>query len=158
MALQLREVSYVDPLVTALTNDVQAYYTEIYGGPDTSPVSIDEFAAPNGRFLVGLVDGQAAVMGGWRFHLGRVDIAATRPAEIKRMYVVTTARGRGFARQMLAALEASARQAGADAMVLETGTAQPDAIALYRSSGYQVLPPFGYYADEPNSVHLGRLL
>jgi hypothetical protein len=34
-------------------------------------------------------------------------------------------------------------------MILETGTAQPEAVALYESSGYTPIPPFGYYKAEP---------
>src|SRR5690606_31647227 len=51
----------------------------------------------------------------------------------------------GLARRILAALEADARAAGRVRMVLETGTKQPEAIALYTSSGYEPCEPFGYY-------------
>ena len=74
------------------------------------------------------------------------------------MYVVPAARGRGLARGLLAALEGSARQAGADVMVLETGTAQPEAIGLYESSGYVPVEGFGYYRDSPFVRYLGKLL
>jgi hypothetical protein len=43
-------------------------------------------------------------------------------------------------------------------VVLETGRAQPEAIALYASSGYEPIAPFGYYADAPGAVHLGKSL
>jgi len=61
---------------------------------------------------------------------------------------------------VLAALEASARSAGIDWLVLETGQPQTSAIALYRSSGYTEVDgkPYGHYVDEPDSVHLGRSL
>ena len=52
------------------------------------------------------------------------------------MYVVPAARAPGLARTMLAHLERTAAAAGAEAMILETGTAQPEAMALYESSGY----------------------
>jgi GNAT superfamily N-acetyltransferase len=68
-------------------------------------------------------------------------------AEIKRMYVAAHARRRGLARLVLAHLEATARAAGAEAMVLETGLAQPEAIALYESSGYTPIAGFGFYKD-----------
>ena len=35
--------------------------------------------------------------------------------------------------------------------MLETGIAQPEAIALYESSGYVHVPGFGYYRDSPLS-------
>jgi hypothetical protein len=50
---------------------------------------------------------------------------------------------------VLAHLERTAAEAGAEAMILETGLAQPEAIALYESSGYTRIPSFGYYKDEP---------
>jgi ribosomal protein S18 acetylase RimI-like enzyme len=74
------------------------------------------------------------------------------------MYVVPSARGRGWARRLLAALEDSARGAGADLMVLETGTAQPEAIALYESSGYEPVHGFGYYRDSPTARYFGKRL
>jgi GNAT superfamily N-acetyltransferase len=71
--------------------------------------------------------------------------------EIKRMFVVDAMRGRGFARAVLAELERAAAGAGARRMVLETGLLQPEAIALYRSSGYHPMPNFGVYRCAPNS-------
>jgi ribosomal protein S18 acetylase RimI-like enzyme len=67
------------------------------------------------------------------------------------MYVVPEARGRGLARRLLAELEDSARAAGRVRMVLETGTEQPEAIALYLSSGYTPMPGFGVYRDDERS-------
>ena len=79
-------------------------------------------------------------------------------AEIKRMYVVPAAQRRGFARAMLAHLETTARDAGADVLVLETGKEQPEAIALYESSGYTPVEGFGIYRDEPSVRYLGKRL
>ena len=59
---------------------------------------------------------------------------------------------------MLAHLERTAAAAGAGRIVLETGAPQPDAVALYRSSGYEPIPAFGHYADSPLSVPLGKRL
>ncbi len=59
---------------------------------------------------------------------------------------------------MLAHLEATARTSGADVMILETGTAQPEAIALYESAGYERVESFGYYRDEPLNRCFGRVL
>ena len=61
---------------------------------------------------------------------------APQTAEVKRMYVVPKGHGIGLARAMLDHLEETARAAGAEAMVLETGLRQPEAIALYVSAGY----------------------
>lgn len=155
--LVVHERPLSSPDVATLTEQVQAYYVEIYGGPDDTPVDSEEFTRPRGAFFVGYLDDTPVAMGGWRL-LDRAVGAARRPAEIKRMYVAPAHRGRGFARTLLAHLEESARQAGADGLVLETGEVQPDAIALYRSSGYVDVPRFGYYACAPKAVHLGKIL
>ena len=43
-------------------------------------------------------------------------------------------------------------------VVLETGTAQPEAIALYASSGYHRIPNFGTYREYPNSRCFAKTL
>ena len=78
--------------------------------------------------------------------------------EIKRMYVTTRSRHHGYARLILAALESTARAAGHERVVLEIGAKQPEAVALYRSTGYTDIEPFGYYACAPLSIHLGKSL
>ena len=72
-------------------------------------------------------------------------------AELKRMYVIPEGRGQGLARRILAALEADARAAGRTSMVLETGDRQPEAIALYLSSGYTPCGKFGHYRTYDSS-------
>ncbi|HJQ01206.1 MAG TPA: GNAT family N-acetyltransferase [Jatrophihabitans sp.] len=156
--LRIREVGYDHPDAALLIAEVQAEYVLRYGGPDDSPVDPAQFSAANGLFAVGYQDRRPVVMGGWRLrdpddpHTGW----AAPAAEIKRMYVVAAARGAGFARQMLAFLERTAGTRGARWLLLETGSKQPEAIALYRSAGYQDVPPFGHYAEAPLAVHLGK--
>ena len=67
------------------------------------------------------------------------------------MFVTEAARGQGLARRVLAALEEDARAAGRVRMVLETGIKQPEAIALYTSSGYEPCTKFGHYRHYENS-------
>ena len=69
-------------------------------------------------------------------------------AEIKRMYVVPAARGRGLSKLVLAGLEAAARDRGWTTLRLETGPRQPEAIALYEGAGYRPIAAFGPYADD----------
>ena len=157
--LDLVPTGYDDEVVRALDEEVQQVYVERYGGRDETPMSPAQFAPPHGHFLVGYVEGQPVTMGGWRL---RTDAGATlpgrRPAEIKRMFVREHARGRGLGRRVLAALERAAEVAGVDWLVLETGERQPEAVALYRSAGYVDIGPFGVYADEDDSVYLGKPL
>jgi GNAT superfamily N-acetyltransferase len=154
----LRPSAYDHPDAIALTSSAQSYYVELYGGEDTNPLSAADFAAPNGDFLIGYLGDEPVAIGGWRFFAGAAPIPARRPAEIRRMFVRQTARGRGYARLLLSALESSAAAAGADAMVLETGAPQVEAVGLYRATGYQDVPGFGHYADSEDAVHLAKTL
>jgi GNAT superfamily N-acetyltransferase len=99
-------------------------------------------------------------MGGWRRLGDRPGLPSPNAAEIKRMYVASSARGRGRSRLILTELETSARAAGLDWLVLETGRPQHEAIALYRASGYTEVDgtPYGHYLDSPDAIHLGRSL
>jgi GNAT superfamily N-acetyltransferase len=135
-----------DELVAELAEDL----TERYGAPksavDEGMAQIDpaDVAEPKGAFLVAWLQ----VDGGDEQAVG---CGAVRPspfedaAEIKRMYVRPEARGRGIARQVLAALEERAAELGYRRTVLETGVAQPEAMALYESEGYTPIDGFGAY-------------
>jgi GNAT superfamily N-acetyltransferase len=156
----IRVVPYSHPDVARLVEDVQAEYVTLYGGVDTTPLHPEELSPPEGLFHVCYADGKPVAMGGWRRHQeersGRVP--GERPAEIKRMFVAPSARRRGYARRLLAELERTAAASGCDHMVLETGQAQPEAIALYRAAGYVDIEPFGHYCASDQSVHLGKPL
>ena len=151
--LEIVRVGYGHPDAMLLIGEVQAEYVIRYGGPDATPLDPLMFEPPQGSFYVGYLelDGQrrAVATGAWRMHQEVEAFGTRRTAEVKRMYVVPAARARGLARVMLAHLEAAAAAAGAEAMILETGSAQPEAIALYESSGYTPIPSFGLYKDSP---------
>ncbi|RBM16890.1 GNAT family N-acetyltransferase [Streptomyces sp. PT12] len=142
------------PDARKLNDLVQAEYVERYGEGDLTPLDPAMFDPPSGLFLLAYDPARRPVgTGAWRAH-GAGNGYEEGDAEIKRMFVVREARGRGLARRILARLEETAREAGRIRMVLETGVAQPEAIALYESSGYELLPverKFGYYREYPNS-------
>ena len=71
--------------------------------------------------------------------------------ELKRLWVSPGNRGNGYARVMLGVAERAARNAGATRLILETGTEQPEAMALYESTGWTVMEAYGEYRDEPDS-------
>jgi ribosomal protein S18 acetylase RimI-like enzyme len=153
--------AYDDPESLRFVDAVQAFYVERYGGADRTPV--DEFASPRGLFLLGRLPGAGAVCcGGWRRHTARSiapeDRDTLRPgdAEVKRMWVDPAYRRRGIARALLAELERTAAAAGCTRTVLETGDRQPEAEAFYRVVGYEVVPRFGVYRDEPGCLCLAR--
>lgn len=147
--LLIRALRYTDPVVRALESELQQEYVERYGDADDSPVAPDEFAPPAGVFLVGFLGNEPVATGGFRRHDPGI-------AEIKRMYVSHDHRGAGFARRLLLELETQAVAAGYGRVVLETGTRQPEAVALYVSSGYLTIPSFGVYADNEHSRYFGK--
>jgi GNAT superfamily N-acetyltransferase len=73
-------------------------------------------------------------------------------AELKRMYVVPAARGRGVSSALLAALEDAARDRGWTTLRLETGPRQPEAVGLYAGAGYRPIGPFGVYSGAPDAA------
>jgi GNAT superfamily N-acetyltransferase len=147
----LRAVAYDDPLAQQLVARVQQEYVTRYGGPDGAVVDPAEFAPPEGLFLVAEVDGAPAGCGAWRRH-------GPGTVEIKRVYVEPAFRRRGLARLLVEALERSAAAAGHDAVVLNSGDRQPEALALYRAAGYRPVPGYGLYAAAPGAVFLGKKL
>nr|WP_307860539.1 GNAT family N-acetyltransferase [Actinokineospora baliensis] len=142
---------YAHPDVAKMIAEVQQEYVIRYGGVDETPVDPAEFTPPAGLFLIGYLDDTAVASGAWRAH-------DAESVEMKRLYVNPTARGRGLARAVLAELERTALDRGFRRLILETGTEQPEAIALYLSSGYEPVTPFGFYADAPKARHLGKTL
>ncbi|MFD0742229.1 GNAT family N-acetyltransferase [Phytohabitans flavus] len=105
-------------LITALQRELR----EVGGGL--------EFTYEDGaQHLVGVVDGRAVAC-------GALQTLDAQSGAIKRMYVRPAFRGRGIARQMLAALEEMALDAGYVVLRLDAGVYLPAALALLRSAGY----------------------
>ncbi len=124
-----------------LTGPMVAEMSARYGGDAASPADSSDFLPPYGLFLVASVEGTDVACAGLRRLKQGV-------GEIKRMYVAPEARGRGIARSLLRALLEHARGAGLTEVWLETGTLQPEAIALYISEGFTPIEKYGYYKDE----------
>jgi ribosomal protein S18 acetylase RimI-like enzyme len=153
----IRPVPYDHPDAWALIPRLQEFYVERYGSPDDDEMDAAMFDPPAGAFFVGYLDGTPVATGAWRRE-GVERLGSDNTAEIKRMYVVPEQGGRGFARRMLAHLERTAAEAGYDVLVLSTGAHQPEAIALYESSGYERVPSFGHYeGSELNRAFAKRL-
>ena len=152
--IEIRAVRFDSPvarqLVTAALADLGARYG---GSGDETPVEAAEFEPPAGAFLVAYLDGEPVGCGGWRSHGEAGDTA-----ELKRMFTTASARGRGVARAVLAAVEDSAREHGRKRIILECGDKQPEAIAMYRTGGYEQIENFGYYRDAPGCISFGRTL
>jgi GNAT superfamily N-acetyltransferase len=78
--------------------------------------------------------------------------------EIKRMYVQPAFRNQGIAGSILSELETWARELHFSRSILETGILQPEAIHLYKKSGYTVIENYGPYVEMETSVCMEKRL
>ena len=146
-------------LITALNTELAASYSE--PGATHFRLDPDEVAPGAGCFLV-------VRRGGVPIGCGAVralrDNASLRElgvgvGELKRMYVAPEARGQGIGHALVLRLEQEARALGLTRLVLETGTRQEAALALYRRLGFTDIAPYGEYVLSPaTSVCLAKLL
>ena len=83
---------------------------------------------------------------------GAIKEFAPHIMEVKRMYTLPNSRGRGIASGVLVELEIWANELGYKKCILETGKKQPEAIELYKKSGYKIIQNYGQYAQANNSL------
>ncbi|HEV3001583.1 MAG TPA: GNAT family N-acetyltransferase, partial [Solirubrobacteraceae bacterium] len=137
--MELRAVNAGEPpasdLIEAMVREMEPLYGRI-DVPDMPSGRPEDFGPPGGAFVVGFDGGGRAVCG------GGVKRLEDGVAEIKRMYVVPEARGRGVARALLGALEDAARSLGYERVRLDVGPKQPAAEHLYRSAGYREIADY----------------
>ncbi len=98
---------------------------------------------PRGSFLIARSDG---------LPLGCVGLKGTDKGygEIKRLWVSPAARGLGLARRLMEAAEGAARDLGIGLLRLDTNSALPEAVALYRNTGWTEIERFN---DDPYPDH-----
>jgi len=152
--MNVRREELDSPVAAALIAALNSELAAMYNNPAANHFRLGavEVAPGNGAFLVAYDNGEPVGCGAIR----RLD---GHTAEIKRMYVAPECRGRGVGHKMLDALEAEGRRLGVGRIVLETGTLQDRALALYRSRGFAVIPAFGEYAGAPaTSICMGKEL
>jgi GNAT superfamily N-acetyltransferase len=120
--------------VEAMISEIEPLYgrVDVPGAPTATPA---DMAPPGGGFVVIFDDGVPVAGGGVK----RLDDEA---CEIKRMYVVPEARGRGLGRVLLEGLEAEARRLGYRLARLDTGPQQPGAQRMYETAGYRPIENF----------------
>ena len=137
------------PEARELIAELDAFLGALYPPERNYLLDVESLCSPEITFFLARCDGVPAACGAVR----RLDAAA---AEIKRMYVRPQYRGHGIGRAVLLALEEQARRLGVSVVLLETGTSQPEALALYERQGYQRRTSYGEYRDEPTSVFMEK--
>jgi len=143
------EFSVVDPAQPAAQHCLRAYFAELdarfddgFDPAKSLPAELDEMRPPAGLFLIAMQRGEPVGCGALKFH-------RNQPTELKRMWVASSARGRGVGRRLLRELELRAVEHGGPTIRLETNKTLSEAIALYRSAGYREVSAFNdeRYAD-----------
>ena len=144
------QLDVVDPGTALASYCLKEYFSELDQRFDTGfdpgrslPAELDDMRPPAGLFVVATLRGEPLGCGALKFH-------PKVPTELKRMWVAPSARGLGLGRRLLTELEARAADGGSTTIRLETNRALAEAIGLYRSCGYQEVPPFN---DEPYAHH-----
>jgi len=132
------------PDARLLIDELEAHLEPFYPKASRHGYSVEKLIQQGVVFFVTRQDGIPAGCGGVQFY-------GSDYAEIKRMFVRPQFRGLGLARLMLRHLEGYALQQGIHVLRLETGIHQKDAIRLYEKSGFQNIPPFGEYVEDPLS-------
>ncbi len=124
-------------LVEAMREEMAGLYDGLgLDAPDMPKSGPDELGPPAGTFLVGYDEGETPVCCGGVKGLG------AGACEMKRMYVIPSARRMGRAWELLLALEGAARELGYEIARLDTGPRQPHAERLYREAGYAPIANF----------------
>jgi putative acetyltransferase len=138
--------------VAALIAELDAMMRRLYPPQSNHLLDIDALADASVHFFVARREGVALGCGAlWH--------RDPEYGEIKRIFVKPEARGLKIGRALLHHLEASARAHGLPVLRLETGTLQPEALALFTAEGFMRRGPFADYPpDDPYSIFMEKRL
>ena len=149
-SLEIDREGLTSTVASALIATLNAELSALYPEPGATHFTLDqnEVAPGHGIFVVARWHGRPVGCGALR---SVRDATLThqlgpRVGELKRMYVTREVRGQGVGRALLDRLEAEARTLGLTRLVLETGTRQVEALALYHRAGFTPIPAYGEYA------------
>lgn len=132
------------PDAMALIEKLEAHLASLYPAESRHGFSVEKLLREEVAFFLLRADEAPAACGG-------IKLFGTEYGEIKRMYVRPQYRGRGFGKRMLDHLSEHARCHGVSLLRLETGIHQSEAIGLYERMGFQRIPPFPPYREDPLS-------
>jgi putative acetyltransferase len=148
--LTIAAESALEDDVRALLEAALASSAGLYPPESCHGLDLAAYERPEVTLLVAREEGVALGCGAWH-------LPDDGSAEVKSMYVLPEARGRGVGRAVLAAIE-DALRGRVDVLRLETGTRQEAAIRLYESTGFRRPGPFGGYRDDPLSLFMEKPL
>lgn len=153
--LQIGRVEPNEPSLAELLDEFIAEMSDLYGLDPKEWFGWTDLPAGTDYLLL-LDDGTAIGCAALMPFAHSVPEAGQYEAEMKRLYVVPSARGRGHARRLLDALDELARERGYRTLYLETGDRQQAAAGLYLTSGWQPVERYGPWVDNPESLCFQR--
>lgn len=127
-----------------LIDELEQHLAPYYPATSRHGYSVEKLIKQGVAFFVAHQDDVPAGCGGVQFF-------GTEYGELKRMFVRPQFRGLGLAKLMLEYLEQYTRDHNIKILRLETGIHQKEAIGLYERMGFNNIPPFGDYVDDPLS-------
>jgi ribosomal protein S18 acetylase RimI-like enzyme len=138
----------VDPASTeaqwalrSYTQELETRFEERFDVEGTVARAATDYAPPHGLFVLALDGSEVMACGA----LAWLD---DERAEVKRMWVAPSYRGRGLATRLLEHLEGLVASSGRDVVVLDTNDGLTEAIALYDKQGYERVER---YNDNPHA-------
>ena len=147
MKLDIREADPQGPealqLLREAAIEARRLYPELHRPGDPWPTNRP--MPPRGAYFIAYAQGMPVAMGAHHPMDGRC-------SEVRCMFTSASARRQGAGRAILAAVEQHAAGQGFSELRLETGHRQGPAIALYETTGYRRIEPYGAYRDDPTSV------
>lgn len=139
------------PDAIALVEELDAHLIPQYPPASHHGYDVEKLLRQGVAFFVLRHEGEPAGCGG-------IQLYGTEYGELKRMYVRPAYRGQGFAKRLLDHLSAYALSQGVTVLRLETGIYQTEAIGLYERWGFERIPPFGEYLEDPLSLFFEKPL
>lgn len=129
-----------------LCHKLDSFLNEIVGGEENRAEYIPYNMLDNIHDVIVIYDGDTPI--GCAAFKKYDDIHA----EVKRVFIKEEYRGRGISRCLMENLEKAAKDKGYKYFILESGEPLVSAMALYRKTGYTVIPNYGQYKDMPDSI------
>jgi putative acetyltransferase len=133
------------PDATLLITELEAHLEPLYPRESRHGYSVEKLLSQGVAFFVLRENDIPAGCGG-------IQLFGTWYGELKRMYLRPRFRGLGYGELLLNHLADYARAHGVGLLRLETGIHQAAAIRLYERVGFQRIPPFGPYREDPLSL------
>lgn len=141
MNLAIEKAEQPTDEIRILIEQLEAELSTHYEAHQRHGLKLEAIFQPGIHFFLARRAGEALGCGGVALYPGF--------AEVKRMFVIRSARAQGIAAAIMDRLADAARQAGTPLLRLETGDCQQAAVRFYRRYGFGFCGPFEPYSSMP---------